>query len=147
MKNLPSAIQIVVRVETPLNPSEDREKVSGAINNVIYDCYIDSKHGRIFGRSTGSDSLNIIYEQVRSKASLGVLRKALLNNKIGDAAWFLLNKQAAEAGIVVIVEHKEESPLGAIKVIIESDELDKVIEWLAPMAYRLSGSGSLIEKK
>ncbi len=132
MENLPSAIQIIVRAETPLNPSEAPEKVSSALNNVIYDCYIDSRHGRILGRSVGCESLNTIYKQVRSRAALGVLRRTLLNNKIADATWFLLNKQAAEAGAVVIVEHKEESPLGAIKVIIESDELDRVIEWLAP---------------
>jgi uncharacterized protein len=132
MRNIPSAIQIIVRAETPLNPSEDFEKVSNAIRNVMDDCYIDFKHGRIFGRSIGSESLRTIYEHVRSKAALGVLRKALLNNRIADATWFLLNKQAATAGVVVIVENKEESSLGAIKVTIESDELDTVIEWLAP---------------
>ena len=132
MRNFSSAIQVIVRAETPLNPSEDFEKVSIALRNIIGDCYIDSKHGRIFGRSIGSESLRTIYEYVRSKAILGVLRKAVLNNRIGNASWFLLNKQAATAGAVVIVEDKEESPLGAIKVTIESNELDTVIEWVAP---------------
>lgn len=132
MRNFPSTIQVVVRAETPLNPSEDSEKVNAALRNVMDNCYIDSKHGRIFGRSIESESLRTIYEHVRSKAALGVLRKALLNNRIADTTWFLLNKQAAAAGVVVIVENKEESPLGAIKVTIESDELDTVIEWIAP---------------
>jgi predicted RNA binding protein with dsRBD fold (UPF0201 family) len=132
MKNLPSAIQLVVRAETPLNPSEDLEKVSTAVNNVVDDCFIESKHGKVIGRSIGSEALNTIYEHVRSKAVLGVLRKALLTNRIADATWFLLNKQAAAAETVAFIENKEESPLGAIKVIIESDELDMVIEWLAP---------------
>ena len=132
MRNFPSAIQIIVRAETPLNLSEDSEKVNAALRNVMDDCYIDSKHGRIFGRSIGSESLRTIYEHVRSKAALGVLRKALLNNRVADATWFLLNKQAAAAGVVAIIENKEESPLGAIKVTIESDQLDTVIEWLAP---------------
>ena len=56
----------------------------------------------------------------------------MLTNRIGDATWFLLNKQAAAAETVAFIENKEESPLGAIKVIIESDELDMVIDWLAP---------------
>jgi uncharacterized protein len=132
MRNFPSTIQVVVRAETPLNPSEDCEKVNAALRNVMDNCYIASKHGRIFGRSIESESLRTIYEHVRSKAALGVLRKALLNNRIADTTWFLLNKQAAAAGVVVIVENKEESPLGAIKVTIESDELDTVIEWIAP---------------
>ena len=132
MKNLPSAIQLVVRAETPINPSEDLEKVSTAVNNVVDDCFIESKYGKVIGRSIGSEALNTIYEHVRSKAVLGVLRKALLTNRIADATWFLLNKQAAAAETVAFIENKEESPLGAIKVIIESDELDMVIEWLAP---------------
>ena len=47
MKNLPSAIQLVVRAETPLNPSEDLEKVSTAVNNVVDDCCSESKHGKV----------------------------------------------------------------------------------------------------
>ena len=132
MKNLPSAIQLVVRAETPINPSEDLEKVSTAVNNVVDGCFIESKHNKVIGRSIGSEALNTIYEHVRSKAVLGVLRRALLTNRIADATWFLLNKQAAASETVAFIENKEESPLGAIKVIIESDELDMVIEWLAP---------------
>jgi uncharacterized protein len=134
MKKLPRTIQIAVKAETPLNPSEFPEKVCSAINNVIDNCQIDSKYGRIVGRAIGGESLNTIYEHIRSRAALGVLRKALLDNKIADATWFLLNKQAAAAGTVVLVENKEESPLGAIKVILECDELETVIDWLAPVA-------------
>jgi uncharacterized protein len=136
MKDLPSVIQLVVRAETPLNPSEDLEKVSTAVTNVIDGCIIDSKHGKVIGRSIGSEALNTIYKHVRSKAALGVLRKALFANRMGDATWFLLNKQAAAADTVALIESKEESPLGAIKVTVESDELDKVIEWLAPKVHK-----------
>jgi predicted RNA binding protein with dsRBD fold (UPF0201 family) len=136
MKDLPAVIQLVVRAETPLNPSEDPEKVSTAVTNVIDGCIIDSKHGKVIGRSIGSEALNTIYKHVRSKAALGVLRKALFANRMGDATWFLLNKQAAAADTVALIESKEESPLGAIKVTVESDELDKVIEWLAPKVHK-----------
>ena len=68
MKKFPTTIQIVVKAETPLNPSEHPEKVCSAINNVIDNCHIDSKHGRIVGRSIGSESLNTIYEHIRSKS-------------------------------------------------------------------------------
>ena len=134
MKKLPATIPIISRAETPLNPSEDPEKVRAALNNVLDNGMIEVKYGRIIGRAIGSESLNTIYEQVRSRAALGVLRKALLNNRTMDTTWFLLNKQAAAAGTVAIVEHKDESPLGAIKITIECDELDNVIDWLSPMA-------------
>jgi hypothetical protein len=44
-----------------------------------------------------------------------------------------LNKQAAVAGIVVIIEDESESPLGPIRVTIVCDELDNLIDWLAPL--------------
>ena len=134
MKKLPAEIQFISIAETPLNPSECPEKVRAALNNVLDNGMIEVKHGRVIGRAIGSESLNTIYEQVRSRAALGVLRKALLNNRTMDSTWFLLNKQAAAAGTVVIVEHKDESPLGAIKITIECDELDTVIDWLSPVA-------------
>ena len=113
MKELPAAIQMISVAETPLNPSECPEKVRAAL-------------------AIGGESLNTIYEQVRSRAALGVLRKALIRNRTMDSTWFLLNKQAAAAGTVAIVEHKDESPLGAIKITIECDDLDTVIDWLSP---------------
>ena len=118
----------------PLNLSEHPEKVCSAINNVIDNCHIDSKHGRIVGTFIAGESLNTIYEHINHTVALGVLRKALLDNRITDATWFLLNKQSAVAGTVVLVENKEESPLGAIKVTLECDELETVIDWLAPLA-------------
>lgn len=134
MKKLPAETQFISIAETPLNPSESPEKVRAALSNVLDNGMIEVKHGRVIGRATGSESLNTIYEQVRSRAALGVLRKALLNNRTMDSTWFLLNKQAASAGTVVIVEHKDESPLGAIKITIECDELDSVLDWLSPVA-------------
>ena len=134
MKKLPAEIQFISIAETPLNPSECPEKVRAALSNVLDNGMIEVKHGRVIGRAIGSESLNTIYEQVRSRAALGVLRKALVNNRTMDSTWFLLNKQAAAAGTVIIVEHKDESPLGAIKITIECDELDTVIDWLSPVA-------------
>jgi predicted RNA binding protein with dsRBD fold (UPF0201 family) len=56
----------------------------------------------------------------------------LLVNRIGNTTWFLLNKQAAVAGSVVIIENEQESPLGPITVTIDCEELDAVVDWLAP---------------
>jgi predicted RNA binding protein with dsRBD fold (UPF0201 family) len=56
----------------------------------------------------------------------------LLDNRSSNSTWFLLNKQAATAGIVVVIEEDQESPLGPIRVTIDSDNLDTLIDWLAP---------------
>jgi len=49
-----------------------------------------------------------------------------------DTTWFYLNKQAAYVDVVAICDEAEESPMGPIKVILHSKNLEKVVGWLAP---------------
>ncbi len=132
--NIGSPVEL--KVEAPVNPSEDPQKVIDAITRVIDRCSPEFRYGsRIVGRATGTESLSLIYEQVRSRSAMGVLRRMLLDNRTGDSTWFLLNKQAASAGVAVVIEHDQESPLGPIRVTISSEELDPLIEWLVPEVW------------
>ncbi len=125
--------QIDLKVEAIVNPSEHTQKVIDAITNVFTRCSPElSFRSRVIGRAVGSDSLSILYEQVRSRSAMGVLRRMLLDNRAGDSTWFLLNKQAATSGIAAIIEDEQESPLGPIRVTISCEELDKLIDWLVP---------------
>jgi predicted RNA binding protein with dsRBD fold (UPF0201 family) len=124
---------IEVKVEAAVNPSEDPQKVIGAIENVIERCSPEFRYGsRVIGRAAGSESLSIIYEQVRSRSAMGVLRRMLIDNRAGTGTWFLLNKQAATAGIAAVIEDEQESPLGPIRVTINCEELDALTDWLVP---------------
>jgi predicted RNA binding protein with dsRBD fold (UPF0201 family) len=124
---------IEVKVEAAVNPSEDPQKVIGAIENVIERCSPEFRYGsRVIGRAAGSESLSIIYEQVRSRSAMGVLRRMLIDNRAGSGTWFLLNKQAATARIAAVIEDEQESPLGPIRVTINCEELDALTDWLVP---------------
>nr|WP_294808581.1 RNA-binding domain-containing protein [uncultured Nitrososphaera sp.] len=124
---------IEVKVEAAVNPSEDPQKVIGAIENIIERCSPEFRYGsRVIGRAAGSESLSIIYEQVRSRSAMGVLRRMLIDNRAGTGTWFLLNKQAATAGIAAVIEDEQESPLGPIRVTINCEELDALTDWLVP---------------
>jgi predicted RNA binding protein with dsRBD fold (UPF0201 family) len=124
---------IEVKVEAPVNPSEDPYKVVDAVTNIVERCSPEFRYGsRVIGRATGSEPLAVLYEQVRSRSSMGVLRRMLLDNRAGDVTWFLLNKQAATAGIAAVIEEEQESPLGPIRVTISCEELDALIDWLVP---------------
>jgi predicted RNA binding protein with dsRBD fold (UPF0201 family) len=46
----------------------------------------------------------------------------------------------ATRGVVVFCEGEGESPLGALTVTMETADVDRLIDWLAPYAERLSGS-------
>ncbi|HEX7031832.1 MAG TPA: RNA-binding domain-containing protein [Nitrososphaera sp.] len=133
MRRLAIESPIGVKVEAPVYPSEDPQKVINAIENVIGQCSPEFRYGsRVIGRAAGSESLSLLYEQVRSRSAMGVLRRMLLDNRAGDSTWFLLNKQAATVGIAAIVEDERESPLGPIRVTISCEELDSLIDWLVP---------------
>jgi predicted RNA binding protein with dsRBD fold (UPF0201 family) len=124
---------IEVKVEAVVNPSEDPQKVIGAIEMVIERCSPEFRYGsRVIGRAAGSEPLLTIYEQVRSRSAMGVLRRMLIDNRAGTSTWFLLNKQAATAGIAAVIEDEQESPLGPIRVTINCEELDALTDWLAP---------------
>jgi len=61
-------------------------------------------------------------------AARSVLRRSVDGNRIV----FFLNKQAAYAGHVSFSAPEGESPLGPIQVIVETDDLEQLINWLAP---------------
>ena len=125
--------RIDLKVEATVNPSEDTQKVIDAIVNLFTRCSPEmSYRSRVVGRAVGSDSLDILYEQVRSRSAMGVLRRMLLDNRAGDSTWFLLNKQAATSGIAAVIEDEQESPLGPIRVSITCEELDALVDWLVP---------------
>jgi predicted RNA binding protein with dsRBD fold (UPF0201 family) len=124
---------INLKVEATVNPSERTQKVIDAITNLFARCSPElSYRSKVLGRAVGSDSLARLYEQVRSRSAMGVLRRMLLDNRAGDSTWFLLNKQAATSGIAAMIEDEQESPLGPIRVTITCEELDALIDWLVP---------------
>ena len=125
--------RIDLKVEAIVNPSEDTQKVIDAIANLFTRCSPEvSFRSRVVGRAVGSDSLAILYEQVRSRSAMGVLRRMLLDNRVGDSTSFLLNKQAATSGIAAVIDEEQESPLGPIRVTISCEELDALVDWLVP---------------
>ena len=133
MKKPAIASPVELKVEATVNPSEDPQKVIGAIESVIERCSPEFRYGnRVVGRAAGIEPLSLLYEQVRSRSAMGVLRRMLLDNRAGDSTWFLLNKQAAAAGIAAVIEEEQESPLGPIRVTLSCEELDTLIDWLVP---------------
>jgi predicted RNA binding protein with dsRBD fold (UPF0201 family) len=134
MRKSSISVQIELKIESAVNPSESPQKVMSAITNIFGDCSPEFKYGSLIVASCFAlGCLRIIYDQIRSRAAMGVLRRMLTDNRISNTTSFLLNKQAAAAGIVVVIEEESESPLGPIRVKVVSNELDKIIEWLAPL--------------
>ena len=113
-----------------INTSEDINKVRTSLSNVLTD--IDEKltGDSLVANSNNYESLTKIYETMRSRKTKSAYRRHLMRNMTEDSTWFYLNKQAAFANVTVLCDEADESPLGPIKVVLHSTNIEDVIEWL-----------------
>ena len=127
--------EIIVHVEAEVNPTEDEEKVKTAINNILGNASFTSssayKGSILKAEAKGLDSLTKLRNLLRNDRIRDAARKKLFRSIIGDKISFYLNKQVAFAGHVSFSEETAESPLGPIRVTIETDNPTQVVEWLA----------------
>jgi predicted RNA binding protein with dsRBD fold (UPF0201 family) len=128
--------EIVIRMETEINPTEAEEKVKLAVANLF---------GNIPTQTKPSYKGSILTAEAKGQEMLVKLRNLLRMDRVRDAARkvfygglrgttisFCLNKQVAFAGHVSFSEEVAESPLGPIRVIIECENPRQLIDWLAP---------------
>jgi len=132
--------QIIVYIETEINPTESEEKVRRAVQNVF---------GHLDMEIKPAHKGSILSAEVKGQEALVHLRNLLRRDQIRDAARremrkgvrdqkvsFFLNKQVAFAGHISFAEETAESPLGPIKVVIESETPKQLVDWLAPRSSK-----------
>ena len=124
-------INCKIEVICPVNLSEDPEKVKQAISNIFPFSEIKNENFLIKAQSRELRSLEKIYDTILSNQSQKSYTRNLEDNLDNDSTWFFLNKQAAFVEKVVICDETEESPLGPIKVILTSSNIDGIIDWIA----------------
>ena len=113
-----------------INASEDANKVRTAVSNILTDMDEKITGDSLVANSNNYESLTKIYETMRSRRSKSAYRKHLMRNMTEDSTWFYLNKQAAFANVIALCDEADESPLGPIKVILHSKNIEDVIDWL-----------------
>ena len=127
--NVPS-LKCKIEIFTSINPSEDPHKVESAMLNIFPNSEIKFEKFSIKGTSNDLHSFEKIHEAIHSMQSQRSYRRALQKNLGNDSTWFYLNKQAAFAGKIALCEESDESPLGPIKVVLASTNIDRIIDWL-----------------
>ncbi len=113
-----------------INASEDMEKVRTAVSNILTDMDEKITGDSLVANSNNYESLTKIYETMRTRKTKSAYRRHLMRNMTEDSTWFYLNKQAAFANVTVLCDEADESPLGPIKVVLHSTNIEDVIEWL-----------------
>ena len=127
--------EIIVHVEAEVNPTEDEDKVKAAVTNILGNASItvkpSHKGSTLNAEAKGQDSLVKLRNLLRNDRIRDAARKLLFRSISANKISFCLNKQVAFAGHISFSEETAESPLGPIRVTIESDNPRQLIEWLA----------------
>ncbi|MCH8324913.1 MAG: hypothetical protein IH813_07420 [Thaumarchaeota archaeon] len=113
-----------------INPSEDQTKVEQAISNILPDIEIQINEDSLKATSQNLETLSNIFEVIHTRKIQRVYRRFLNNNLCNDSTWFYLNKQAAFSNTVSLCDEAEESPLGPIKIVLTSKNIEDIIDWL-----------------
>ncbi|MCW4009365.1 MAG: hypothetical protein NWF05_01935 [Candidatus Bathyarchaeota archaeon] len=129
-------VQVTMHVEADVNPTESEDKVKRAVWNLFGDVPTALKP---------AEKGSVLTVDVKGQQNLSTLRSILSRDRIRDASrralrqglrgntlTFYVNKQVAFAGHVSFCEAESESPLGPIKITIQTDEPLQLIDWLAP---------------
>lgn len=123
-----------IRVEAEVYPTESSGKVIQAVKNLFpsIEFILQSKENLqiVVGEGTGLESLENLKNMFKSRKIRAAVRSILKHSKLDSRLVFYMNKQAAYVKQASFTEPFTESPLPPIKVEIEADDIDKVIEWL-----------------
>jgi len=123
-------INCKIEIFSSINLSEDPKKIETSILNIFPNAKIKTDNFSIISNSKDLHLLEKIYDNIHSNQSQKIYQRQLEKNLENDSTWFYLNKQAAFVGSVALCEEAEESPLGPIKVILTSSNIDGIIDWL-----------------
>ncbi|MEN2999403.1 MAG: RNA-binding domain-containing protein [Acidilobaceae archaeon] len=128
-----------VVVEVEVKPTEEEGKVRRAVETFMEPVKVEREErgGKAFlvARSDLRGLARLHY-LLRAERILDAARSAMKRGLSEGAITVYLHKQAAFAGKVSFVSGDHESPLGAIKLTIETDEPQAVIDCLAPSTSR-----------
>ena len=128
--------EVAVHVETEVNLTEAEEKVRTAVANIFGSITIEIKSSTqgsiLVAETTGIDALAKLRNLLRTDRVRDAARRVFFRSLRGGAVSFCLNKQVAFAGHISFSEEVAESPLGPLKVKIESQSPRQLIDWLAP---------------
>lgn len=114
-------------IRTPLRPTEEPEKVRKAILNLFPDSEITIDQEQAVGKAVSMERFMTL---IRNQRILDSIRHALLAGVSPGATSISLNKQAALVERISLSEGK--TALGSIEVTIESEDIERLIDEVAP---------------
>ena len=117
-----------IQVFCEINPSEDIEKIKTVVFNLFPELKIKVKENAISGNSNDLELLSKVLASIKNRKIKNVFLRILNLNIRDNSTWFYLNKQAAFVNVVALCNEADESALGPVKVVLESNDIEETIE-------------------
>lgn len=118
---------VSVMAKAKVYPTEDPAKVRQALLNIFPGAELEEGEGEIVARV---GQLDHFMDQVRRQRILDATRAELVRGIDGCSTRISLNKQVAYVGKITMAEGN--IPLGNIDVCIEADDIQSLIDRIAP---------------
>ena len=123
--------KITIQVFCEINPSEDLEKIKTSIFNLFPDLKIKIQENRLSGSSNNIELLSKVIKSIKNRQTVSVLSRIMKTNMEENSTWFYLNKQAAFVDVIALCNDADESALGPIKIVLNSNNIEEIIENMA----------------
>lgn len=125
---------VKIKIRAELNPTEDAAKVEKAIRNIVPSARIrlveEAGFKYVVGETEGLKALEHMKTKLKARRIRDAARLVMLKWIEPNRTVIFLNKQVAFAGNISFSEPYGESPLGPIRVEIETENPKSVINWL-----------------
>lgn len=119
-----------VEVLAKIHPSEDPKKVREAVNNIFPELTLEVSEDWVRGESTSRRSLEKFKDKLGLQAIRDSARREFRKGLNEDSLHFSLNKQAATVDRISFSDGS--TPLGPIRVTIEAEGIEDLVDYLAP---------------
>jgi len=129
---IPENTGFCAEILTRIGPTESEEKIRSMLFALFEDVAFERKGAIIAGKTSFPSDIEKLRMRIFEKRVLDTFRSRLVSNASGNETFLLLHKQALSVGRVSIVDSEEESPLGAVKVVLSANPLFSLIDWLSP---------------
>jgi len=128
-------VEVTVFVDAEIYPTESEDNVKAAVTNFLDNATITIKPAAkgctLTAVAKGQESLIKLRNMLRNDRIRDAARRFFFKSIRGNMISFCLNKQVAFAGHISFCEQTAESPLGPIRVNVETDNTEQLIDWLA----------------
>jgi predicted RNA binding protein with dsRBD fold (UPF0201 family) len=117
-----------VTISTPLFATENKEKILKSLTEFFPEIKFKSAKKEIKGENEKLSCLHNLRECIIQKQVKNTVRYLILQYQIPGGAKLMLNKQSFVARKIHFVE--EEYQLGNINVVVETEDIEKLLDYL-----------------